>query len=111
MRNHMKFVEVLEKLFDEAMNSRNAFIIMRFNGQEDLKNTIVGDYGFKDFEKFFAFVYGILTDHYYALMERYIYLSEEEVEDMVLDEVKTWTVQPMDENDIKAVAFMKGEQI
>jgi hypothetical protein len=94
MRNHLKFVEVLEKLFDEAMSKRNGGIIVtRFGGQEELRNTLIGKDGFQSFEKYFAWIYGILTDRYYALMEQYIYLTEEEIENMVLDEVKTWYVE------------------
>ena len=100
--------QLLEDLFYEAMETPGeAYISTTLHKRDELnnddENLLIGGDGWDDFESFFSWIYDdVLMDRFYTLgmahEDRMEYVTEEQVEDELIDEISEWTVAHIEED-------------
>ena len=97
--------KIMEALFFEALETPGeAYISTTIDrGEHDEEQLLIGGDGWEDFESFFAWIYDIIEGMYYRLGMDHEYrgdfVTEEDVEDELIEELEEWRVAYIEEEE------------
>jgi hypothetical protein len=98
--------QILEALFYGALETPGeAYISTTLHKRDELnddeENMLIGGDGWDDFESFFSWIFEIIEDRYYdigmAHEYRQEFVTDEEVENELIEELEEWTVKYIEE--------------
>jgi len=96
--------QILENLFFEAMETPGSYISTTIDrGEHDEELLLIGDGGWDDFDAFFDWIFEIIEDRYYDIGMYHEYrgdfVTEEQVEDELIEELEDWRVAYIEEEE------------